>query len=174
MRGRQVRGPVPGLDLARHAPAVQRVGAAVGDPQPGGVVLLRRVQGAEHQGLVIAEQGDGLGEPRRGGAAGQEFHHPGGIGATVDQVAEMDQHRARDRALGEVGGDRGVQGLQPLQAAVDVADGVDAQAGCKRGRRRRLVEHGAGDPGRRRGRVRLSDPGERAIAAPHLSRWGIV
>ncbi len=63
--------------------------------------------------------------------------HPGGIRSAIDVIADMEQQRPRRRALGEVGGDRRVQRLELHEAAVDVADRIDAPTGRHGGRRGR-------------------------------------
>ena len=52
----------------------------------------------------------------------------GAIGSAIDIIAQMDHRRLRDRTIREIGGNRRVQRLQLLQAAMHIADRVNALA----------------------------------------------
>ena len=67
--------------------------------------------------------------------------HTGTVRAAVYVVAEVDQGRFVGWTLGQVSGDQVVHGLEPIQATVDVADGVDALAGGQAARGRDEVDH---------------------------------
>ena len=69
-----------------------------------------------------------------GGPASEPFDHLGAVQAAIDVVAEMDQDGVLDRPLGEVVGDMLVHRGQPLEAAMHVADRIDALAGREGGR----------------------------------------
>ena len=123
--------PVRLLDLARHAPTEQRVGPAIGHPQLGRLGLPGG-QGVQHHVLVIAHQVDGA-QAGDGRAGGEPCHDRGTVRAAIDVVAEVDQHGLRRGALRQVLGDRHVQRLELVDAAVDVADRVGTLAGRQGG-----------------------------------------
>ena len=55
----------------------------------------------------------------------QPPQHPGGVGAAIDIVADMQQHRLIRRTPRQVLGDDRVQVGKLRIAAMDVADGID-------------------------------------------------
>ena len=78
-------------------------------------------EGREHLLMIALERG--IGGRKR--IAGQAFEHAARVRPAVDIVAERDGERRRP-AFGDVALDRGDCAAQQVDAAVDVADGVDA------------------------------------------------
>ena len=79
----------------------------------------------------------------------------------------MHHHRPLDRPRGQVGADPLVQRDQPIEAAVEVADGVDPPAGRQDGGRGHRVSHAAGRYrlGRWEGSARVPPGGETRFSA---------
>ncbi len=91
--------------------------------------------------LVIAHQVDG-GHVRQRNALGQQRHHAGAVRPAIDIVAEMHQHGLGDRPRRKVLGDQLVQRLEPVEAAMHVADRIDTLAGRQACRGRDEIDHG--------------------------------
>ena len=128
MRGWEPRGPGGGVGADRDAPTVQGIGAAVHHPGLDRRIG-RRVDGGQHQVFVVAHEVDDGADAGEGCGLDQAADDPGGVRAAIDVVAEVDQPGVLDRAGGEVFGDGGVDGGELVEAAVYVADGIDAGAG---------------------------------------------
>jgi hypothetical protein len=116
-------GPFLRRHEAGDAPAEQRVGPAIGQPQRGSL-LVDAGDGAEHHFFVISHQIDDL-VSRHRRAVDQPIHHLRAVEPAVDIVAKMDQDRLLRRTGGDVFGDQFVQGCKAVHAAVDVANGID-------------------------------------------------
>ena len=88
----------------------------------------QRIGRVQHHNLVVADEVHHLRARDRGRAA-QQLEHAGAVRPAVDVIAEMHQHGLPGRAGARIGGDEAVQRREPVGAAMDVANGVDAQAG---------------------------------------------
>ena len=89
----------------------------------GAVVPVGILEIGGHVGVVIAEQEldrkAGVAQPDQG------LDDPAAVRPAIDVVAEEDQPRPRMRPLAEVAPDPGEHLGQEVEAAVDVADGVE-------------------------------------------------
>ena len=83
--------------------------------------------GVQHHVLVIADQVDHR-EPagRVRPWLAKHGHDSGAVRAAIDEISEMDDARRGDRAGGEILADQPVHVREPVRAAVDVADRIDA------------------------------------------------
>ena len=124
--------------MAGDAPARQRRLAAVGKPDLGLFLVAERDRLQRHL-LMIAHEVDGAVDQEIR-LMGKQAEHAGGVGTTVDIVAEMDQRHVGGRADAQVESDLAMQQAEAFGAAVDVADGIDPAAWGKCSRRRREIQ----------------------------------
>jgi hypothetical protein len=98
-------------------------------------------QPAQQHLLVVAHQVD---HRRQAGCCtgAQVLDHPGTVRTAVDVVAEMHQQRRVDRLPGQVGGDPGMQFVQLLQAAMDIAHSINPLSGRQNAGCWRVGNHG--------------------------------
>ena len=68
------------------------------------------------------------------GALHQQVDHAPAVRAPVDKVAQVDDRRGASSCLVPVAGDSGMRSLEHGELPVDVADGVDAHGGLRKGR----------------------------------------
>lgn len=124
--------PVAGLAGGFEAPAGEGLVAAIVEPAvdvfrivgAGGV---RGLQCVEHHPFMVAHEVD-AGDPAQGGAVCEKRDHAGGVGAAVDEIAEVDEQGVRDGPAEEVAADPFMDAFELGAVAMDVADDVDAAA----------------------------------------------
>ena len=102
--------PFGGLHGGFEAPAGEGFGAAIVHPAIG-VVVAAGAHGGEHHPFVVAEEVDG-GDARDGGSGGEECDAAGGVGATVDEVAQVHEHGRGGGTVVEVGTHAGMHLLE--------------------------------------------------------------
>src|SRR3984885_13640729 len=71
----------------------------------------------------------------------QVLDHPGGVGAAIDIVSDMQKQRRGDWTLCQIFGDHLVQVGQLSGASMDVPNGVDTAGWRQDGRRLRQFDH---------------------------------
>ncbi len=138
VRGRNMRRPFRAWRVGVAAPASQGF-AAAGDHPVGhrGALAGERV---EHCLFVVADQvhGGHAGQWIAGGEAGDDA---AAVGPAIDVVAEVDQQGGYGGAAREVVADGGMQLLQPIVAAMHVANGIDTLPGWQHPRRLHKLDH---------------------------------
>ncbi len=134
MRTRDRRGPLIPWTIGIDTIALQ--GCLAPGEQPVGPRRPFTRQGIQHRAFMVAHQVDHL-HARDRAPGHQPGDHTSRIGAAIDVVADMQQQRGRDRAIGQVVGDSIVQGGQLAGASMDVTNGVDTAARGQGGRRLR-------------------------------------
>ncbi len=91
--------------------------------------------------LVIAHQIDGAHIPH-GSAFSKQRYHAGAVGAPIDVIAKMHQQGLCYRPLRQIVGNQRMHRGQPIQAAMHVADGIDALVGGQGGGCGDEIDHG--------------------------------
>ena len=131
MRARDQRGPFGRRDRAVDSPTQQGISTTVHQPQPGRILVGDRDRRQHHVFVIAHQVNDLIRRHRR--LIDQPVDHLGAVGTAIHVISQMNQRCPLRGPSGDVLGDHLVQGNQPIQAAMYVANGVNPLTGWQGG-----------------------------------------